>query len=280
VNISNKKTVGRISGLGIAVGYLGTVFSVLVAYYIGSVYGYETLFGIKLIFILTAALYFLIALVGFYYLKELSAVKITKEHFKTALHRVISTLKSIKKFKHLWLFLLASFLYVDGANTAIIFLYLYARDQLGLSLAQFFPLYIAMAITASIGALIFGKLTDKFGHKRTLVFVLFLWTIIILMLYLKTNYTTFIITGLAGGALLGAIWTITRPLLLELAPKANVAELLGYQGLTEKFSGVLGPFFFGLVSVTFGFRPALLIVIALFLAGATVLRFVKTGGAR
>ncbi|MCK4521705.1 MAG: MFS transporter, partial [Nanoarchaeota archaeon] len=137
-------------------------------------------------------------------------------------------------------------------------------------------LYIVMAVASGIGALFFGKLTDKLGHKKTLTSVLFLWIIIIIMLYLKTTYTTFLIAGILGGALLGGIWTITRPLLIELAPKTQVAELLGYQGLTEKFGGVVGPFLFGTIAVVIGFRQALLVVIALFLAGMIVLRFVKT----
>jgi len=76
--------------------------------------------------------------------------------------------------------------------------------------------------------------------------------------------------------LLGATWTITRPLLVELAPKTKIAELFGYQGLTEKFSGVIGPALFGLIAVTLGFRQALLVVIGLFLLGGIVLWFVKT----
>ena len=97
-----------------------------------------------------------------------------------------------------------------------------------------------------------------------------------LILYLKTTYATFVFTAVLGGALLGGIWTITRPLLIAIAPQKKIAELLGYQGLTEKFSGVIGPVTFGLIAVAVGFRQALLVVIALFLLGAFVLRFVKS----
>ncbi len=276
VNISNKKNRGWISGLGTATGYVGAIFAICAAYTIGRFYGYESISGIKVIFISTALLYLGFSLFTFVLIKEPAKTKINKQHLKIAFKRVIYTIRSIKKFKQVWLFLLASFLFVDGANTAIMFLYLYARDQIGLTLVQFFPMYILMAVAAGIGALVFGKLTDRLGHKKTLTFVLFLWTVIILMLYLKTNYTTFIIVGIMGGALLGAIWTITRPILISLAPKDKIAELLGYQGLTEKFSGVIGPFLFGAIAVAAGFRQALLVVIGLFLAGAVVLRFVKT----
>jgi UMF1 family MFS transporter len=275
VNISTKRNIGWISGLGTGIGYLGTVFSVALAYLIGAFYGYETIQGIKIIFVLAALLFFCFSLFTFAFVKEPSRIKIKKRHFKEAFKRVVFTLKGIKKFKSVWLFLLASFLYVDAANTAIIFLYLYARDQLGLQLVQFLPLYVVMAVASCGGAIAFGRITDKLGHKRTLTIVLFLWVVVIFILYLKTVYATFVLVGILGGALLGATWTISRPMLVQLAPKTKIAELLGYQGLTEKFGGIIGPFLFGLIATTLGFKQALLVVIALFLAGAIVLRFVK-----
>jgi UMF1 family MFS transporter len=274
-NISTPKNRGWISGLGTAVGYLGTVFSVAVAFVVASIYGSESIQGIAIVFVLTAVLFFCFSLFTFMFVKERSKTRIRKEHFRKAFKSVIHTLRNIKKFKFVWLFLLASFLYTDGANTAIIFLFLFGRDQIGLSLQQFLPIYVVMALASGLGALGFGKLTDKLGHKKTLNIVLFLWVVVIGILFYKTNYTTFLLTGILGGALLGGIWTITRPILMQLAPKDKLAELFGYQGLTEKFSGVIGPPLFGFIAVAAGFKQALLLIIALFLLGALVLAFVK-----
>ena len=275
VNISTKRNVGFISGIGTAVGYLGTVFSVGIAYFIGSIYGFESVKGIAIVFMLVALSYFGFSLFTFFLVKEPAKTRIKKQHLKKAFTSVIFTFKNIKKLRNVWLFLLSSFLYVDAASTAIIFLFLYARDQLGFTIPQFLPLYVFMALAGFLGSLIFGKITDKIGHKKSLLIVLFSWVLIILLLYFKTTYIIFIIVGLLGGALLGAIWTITRPMLIQLAPKKKVAELLGYQGLTEKFSGVIGPALFGFVAVEIGFKEALLIIIILFLLGGTVLSFVK-----
>jgi len=275
VDLSTKENIGRISGIGTAVGYIGTLLAIAMAYLVGLRYGFETETGIKIIFILVALLFLGFSLFTFILVKESSKIKIKKSHFKQALKNVISTIKGIKKYKTVWLFLLASFLYMDAANTSIIFLFLFARDQLNLSLVQFFPVYILMAISAAIGSLSFGKITDKIGHKKTLNIILLSWIIVIGILFFKTTYSTFILVGIFGGALLGGIWTVARPLLVELAPKAKVAELFGYHGLTRKFSGIIGPVLFGAVAVTVGFREALLVVIVLFLLGAFVLRFVK-----
>ncbi len=275
VDLSQRKNRGWISGIGTAIGYLGTIFSVIIAYFVGSFYGYESIPGIQLIFILTAVLYLGFSFFTFFLVPEISSRTIQKKHLKEAFNRVISTIKEIKKFKSIWIFLLASFLYMDAANTAIIFLFLYAKDQIGLSLVQFLPIYLLMAITAGIGSIFFGKLTDKLGHRKTLNLVLFLWIAITLILYIKTTYVTFLIVGMLGGAFLGALWTITRPILVELAPEEKIAELFGYQGLTEKFSGVIGPALFGYIAVALGFQQALLVVVALFILGGLAFSFVK-----
>lgn len=275
VNLSNKKNIGIISGIGTAVGYLGTILSVGVAFIIGLYYGYESIKGIQIVFIVTAVLFFSFSLFTFAFVKEKSGFRLFKPPLKQAFRNVVYTIKKFRKFKFIWLFLLASFLYTDGANTAIIFLFLFGRDQIGLSLAQFLPIYVLMALASAVGAIIFGKITDKFGHKRTLNLILFFWVIVILALYLKTNYTTFLAAGILGGALLGGIWTTTRPILVSLTPRSKIAELFGYQGLTEKFSGVIGPVLFGFIATAMGFKQALLVVIVLFLLGALVLKFVK-----
>lgn len=275
VNLSTPKNIGWISGIGTAVGYLGTIFSVGIAYLIGLYYGYESIKGIQIVFILTALLFFLFSLFTFFLVKEKSKEKIKKWYFKEAFRRVLFTIKNIREFRFIWLFLLASFLYTDGANTVIIFLFLFGRDQIGLSLAQFLPIYVIMALASAAGAICSGKLADRFGHKKTLNLILILWVIVILILYFKTNYTTFLAAGILGGALLGGIWTTTRPILVDLAPKKKIAELFGYQGLTEKFSGVIGPALFGFIAVYIGFKQALLVVIVMFILGALALKFVR-----
>jgi len=275
VHISTKRNIGRVSGFGTAIGYLGTIFSVIVAFIIGSIYGFESIIGIKHVFVWTAVLFFLFSLFMFFLVKHPSKTKFKKIHFVKSFRNVIFTIKNIKKYKYIWIFLLASFLYSDAAHTVIIFLYLYAREQLGMKLIEFLPLYAMMSLSAVFGSIFFGNLADKFDHKKTLSTVLFFWVIVIFGLYLKTTTTTFVLASIFGGALLGGIWTTTRPVLVDLAPRKKIAELFGYQGLAHKFSGVIGPFLFGAVAVFAGFRQALLVVIGMFLAGAVTLSYIK-----
>jgi len=276
-SVSTKKNIARVSGYGVALGYLGAVLNLIMAFVILNYFGWDAKQGVQAIFPATAIFYILFSIPFFILVKE-KASKIRKPIFfyiKTALRQLIFTFKNIKRQSSLWFFLLASFLYTDGMNTAIIFLYLYGRETLSITIKQFFPIFALMAVASSLGALLFGKFGDKFGHKKTLITILYIWIAIILLLIIKTNLLNYMIAGVIGGAALGGAWTLTRPMLIDLAPKHKIAELFGFQGLTEKFSGVIGPILFGFLVVKYDYFVALSSLVVFFVLGLVLLIKVK-----
>lgn len=276
-NIATGKNIARVSGYGVAFGYVGTILSLIMAFLILNHFGWESMQSIQAIFPATAVFYFLFSLFFFILVKE-NVRKVTKPVFsyiKTALNELVFTFKNIKKQSNLWTFLIASFLYTDGMNTAIVFLYLYGRETLGITVKQFFPLFALMAFASVIGALLFGRFGDKLGHKKTLITIIYIWIAIILLLIIQTNFVNYMIAGIVGGAALGGAWTITRPMLVDLAPKQKLAELFGFQGLTEKFSGVIGPIVFGFLVVSFNYTIALTSLLVFFVLGLVLLSKVK-----
>ena len=275
--ISVQKNIARVSGYGVAFGYVGTILSLVMAFLILNFSGWEGKQSTQLIFPAIAAFYLLFSLFFFALVKEhvKKAAKPVFSYIKEAFRQLIFTFRNVKKQSSLWLFLAASFLYTDGMNTAIIFLYLYGRETIGITIKQFFPIFALMAFASAIGALLFGKIGDKLGHKKTLVVILCIWIAIILLLVLKTNLSNYIIAGIVGGAALGGSWTLTRPMLVDLAPKHKLAELFGFQGLTEKFSGVIGPIVFGFLVVNFNYSAALASLLVFFVLGLILLLRVK-----
>ncbi len=224
----------------------------------------------------TALFYLAFSLIVFILVKDraIKAAISLKSTIKNAFFQLKGTISSLHKYKGLLPFLISSFIYTDAMNTVILFLYLYAREQIKLPLISFFYLYALFAFTAIIGSLIFGKISDSIGPKRTLVIVVLIWTAVILLLIKASTITSFIIAGCIGGAVLGAVWAVTRPMLVKLSPRKKIAQLFGFQGLTEKFSGVIGPIIFGFVVVRFNYQSALFVLIGLFALALLFLYFV------
>lgn len=276
MDISTNKNRGKISGYGVALGYLGAILSLAMAYIILTIFGFESKTGIKAIFPSTAIFFLLFSLITFSFVKDKvkKATISIKDNITKAFFQIKDTITKLPKYKGLLPFLIASFLYTDGMNTVILFLYLYAREQIKLALINFFYFYALFALAAIIGSLIFGKISDKIGPKRTLIALVIIWAFIILLLMKVSNITTFTIAGCLGGAALGAVWTVTRPMLVKLSPKNKIAQLFGFQGLTEKFSGVLGPIIFGFVVIKANYQTALFVLLAFFALGLLFLLFV------
>jgi len=274
--IAKQSEYGRVSGMGTAFGYLGTVLSVGMALLIIYVFGDSSLGTIRILFIASAAFFLINSIYPFFVLRDPVRRNVSfKNAAKTSIKEITDTLTNVRKYKYLWFFLIASLLYVDGLNTVIVFLFLFGQSEFGLTLVNFLPLLAIMGVTAFLGSLIFGKLTDIIGPKHTLITALILWITMIIALILDTSMFTYILSGLLGGALLGGIWTATRPMLIELAPKHKIAELFGFQGLTEKFGAAIGPAIFGYLAVTYNYDVALGSVLLFFIAGLALLVQVK-----
>ncbi|MFC1800569.1 MFS transporter [Nanoarchaeota archaeon] len=273
VDISNKKNIGAISGYGTALGYVGTILSLIMAYFLLNRYGWDTKLGTQAMFPATAAFFLLFSLVTFIMLKDKKKSKIKLgQATRKAFSEVKSTFTQIRKYKGLLTFLIASFIYNDGMNTAILFLYLYGREQVGLSMMHFFYVYSIMAVAAVFGSLIFGKLNDRIGPKKSLTLALVIWISVVMFLMNVSNVVSFLIAGSLGGAVLGAVWTVNRPMLVKLSPRHKIAEMFGFEGMTQKFSGVIGPILFGFLVVRFGYQSALISLLFFFSVGLLVLQ--------
>ncbi|MBW2974546.1 MFS transporter [Candidatus Woesearchaeota archaeon] len=276
VDISTSKNRGKISGYGVALGYVGAILSLGMAYAILSIYGWNSLAGIKAIFPATALFFLSFSLITFTLVKDRTKKNGTSlgKNLKKAFLQIKDTIKKLPRYEGVLPFLIASFLYTDGMNTVILFLYLYAREQIKLPLINFLYFYALFALAAIIGSLIFGKISDRIKPKKTLMLLLIIWAFIILLLIRVSNLATFIIAGCMGGVALGAVWTVTRPMLVKLSPKNKIAQLFGFQGMTEKFSGVLGPIIFGFIVVRASYQAALIVLLSFFALGFIFLMFV------
>jgi UMF1 family MFS transporter len=170
--------------------------------------------------------------------------------------------------------LLSQFFYANAINAVIVFLFLFARQQIQLSVQAFFVVYTIQSFGAVAGSYLSGRWVDRWGSKKVLFWSGIAWILVIALLIFVTNLAMFIIAGALGGAALGAVWTAQRPKLVEMVSKAKVGQFFGFLELTNKFSGVLGPIIFGALAKFVSYPSAMLSLMVFFLFGLFFLRFV------
>jgi UMF1 family MFS transporter len=166
--------------------------------------------------------------------------------------QTLRTLREGDRYPGLIRFLIGRMFYTDAINTVIAMMTLYATNIVvshgqtakdGEHVAQ---LVLMGAITFAIpGGLIWGRIVDRVGPRRTLNMVLYLWfatftlTSVSGLLGLPV-FTLWIVSAMAGVAI-GGTWAADRPLMLRLTPPDRVGEFYGLYGMVGRFSAVTGP---------------------------------------
>ncbi|MDQ5857325.1 MAG: MFS transporter, partial [Acidobacteriota bacterium] len=194
---------GRLSGLGTALGYVGSIAGVLlVTPIVSGKWTFGGLAGRQAAFLPTAALFLLFSLPLFFFCHD-HVPKPRSERprvrFREIAAKVAEAFRETKKYPGLRRLLLASYLYQDALGTAIAFMALYAVKVLGLAKGEEAKLFVALTVPAVIGSYLAGLASDRFGPRRTLVLVLWGWVAGLLAIALAPTLGAF----WAAGALLG-----------------------------------------------------------------------------
>lgn len=278
-----EKDYNKVSSYGYAVGYIGSLVSVLMVFPLKDNY--------NLLFLITALFFLVFSLPLFVFLKEKKKEIVESTgglgNIAYGFKKVFDTIKNINKYKNLRNYLVAYFLYIDSVNTIIFFSGIYAKKSLNFETIELAIFFILVQLTAMIGSLIFAKLGDTLGIKKSIIINILFWIVILIFIYLfvevdsyfiinnfKIHY--FFIVGGFAGLFLGSTQSLSRTLMTELTPFEIKTELFGFYSLFEKTSTLIGPLTFGLISwLTGSQKLAIFSLTGFFLLGLWMLNYVK-----
>jgi UMF1 family MFS transporter len=167
-SISTKENSGRTSGFGTALGYLGSIFGMIMVlpFNEGSIFGLVVPFikggGRANTFIPSGLLFGLFALpvIFMFWVKKRTHTNITDVK-GSGLRAIWQTLKDSKNHPGILRFLVADFLFNDGIQTAIIFMGIFAVKVMGLTDRVMTGFFIISTIGSVAGGFLFGYLSVK-----------------------------------------------------------------------------------------------------------------------
>lgn len=265
---------GRVSARGFAVGYAGSIISLLTALLLINK-GH-----VNFTWPMVAAFFAIFSLPAFLFLPEDRGDRI--RIYDAAVNGFTYTWKTFKKIwsaKEQRKFLIAYLLYEDGVNTVIVFSSIFAATTLNFTPAELIAVYIIVQTAALAGAFLMAKPTDYWGPRNVVSLSLCLWIAVSAAAFFVYEKAHFLVVASIAGLGLGTVQAASRAFYTQFIPKGQESEYFGVYSLAGKSSAVIGPLVFGYLSSTFGSqRPAVLFVAVFFLTGLIIIRTVKGGG--
>jgi len=276
--ITSERSYGRVSGYGFAMGYAGSLITLLVTFPLyRNGFIAANLCSIRVSFILAALFFAVFALPIFLFLPDQQrTTKFRFEFFRIGFQRLKSTFHEFTRYRNVAKFLLSYFLYIDGINTIIIFSSIFARQSLNFDVWEIIIFFAVVQTSAMIGSIFFGIIADHYGRKKTLTITLLLWLAVIAVVYFVVSKAVFYVVGVVAGIALGSSQSTSRSLMSELTPMDKKTEFFGFYSFFGKASAILGPFVFGVLSSFLNQRIAILSVGIFILAGLLLLQIVNT----
>ena len=275
-DVSTIETRGRISGLGVAVGYLGSFIAVATGLFLLEPYGYAVLFRTQ------AALFLLFALPAFVFIKERprNVLGGVPPAASQSLRRLVEAWRQTRRYEGVTRFLVARFFYTDAMNTVFIFVAIFAKTEMGFTDRETDMLAIVGIITALIGAVTAGRLTDLIGPRKTLHGALYLWMIgIALAVVVGITGATRLgwMIGAIGGAGLGATAATDRVYMTRISPPRHLGEFYGLYAVVGRFATLIGPLVWALIVDGLGLGRVVAIgsLLLFFVAGRIILQKVS-----
>jgi len=287
-DITEKKRMHWVSTNGYAWGYIGSVVPfllVMAVIFYGMHANRSTVMPplhAKIGFIIVGIWWLILSLPILRNVNQKYYVKVSKHPLKDSISRLIETFMHIKGYKHVFMFLIAYFFYIDGVDTIISMATAYGVD-IGLNSVMLILAILMIQIVAFPFAIFYGKWADKFNAKNMLFTGIVVYCVITLTAFflpliesLKSKTILFWILAFLVATSMGGVQALSRSYFGRLIPAERSAEFFGFYNIFGKFAAILGPFLVGVTGRISGHtRYGVLSLFILFVAGAFFLNKVK-----
>jgi len=275
-DIAPPDRIGRISGYGWALGYVGALLALLIAL-VTLVqpeipwFGFSRVDGenIRATNLLAAGWFALFSLPILIWVKEdKSQVSRSGRLLSNTLTQLLESFHQIRQYRQVVKFLVARLLYNDGLVTIFAFAGIYAASTFGFETRDILIFGIVLNVTSGIGAFLMGHLDDRLGGKITIQVTLVGLMVATLIAIVAPDRFWFWVAGIIVGIFVGPNQSASRSLMGRFVPPDKENEFFGFFAFSGKLTAFLGPFFFGVLTHQFGSqRAGISIVLLLFMVG-------------
>jgi len=247
--VSTPRTIGRVSGLGWGFGYLGGIVA-LILVVIAQAFDF---FGLPLdnglpfrVIALGCAVWTVVfAIPIFLNVPEArpAAGRERVSFFRSYVVLARDVVGLFRTARQTFWFLLAAAVYRDGLAGVFTFGAILASVAFGFSASEVIIFGIAANLIAGVSTILAGRLDDRFGARRVILFALAGLSVsgVLVFLLEPAGVIVFWIFGLALTAFVGPVQAASRSLLARVTPAGREGEIFGLYATTGRAASFLAP---------------------------------------
>ncbi|MGL3807027.1 MFS transporter [Paeniglutamicibacter sp. R2-26] len=251
--ISTPATIGKVSGFGWGMGYLGGIVALAIVLFtlVTPVFPWagaseENALNLRLVALFSAVWFMGFGLPVLFAVPEIPGTAggprfTVLQSYKELWRRVVALARTDR---HTVYFLLSSAVFRDGLAAVFTFGGVIAAGTFGFPLTQVIIFAIVGNVVAAVGAMLGGWLDDKVGPKNVIVASLIGLVAAGLGVFLSPDATGFWIFGLMLCLFVGPAQSSSRAFLARLAPAGQEGELFGLYATTGRAVSFLAPALF------------------------------------
>lgn len=276
--IASSEKIGRISGYGWGLGYVGGLLCMAIAL-VGFVQPEVPWFGlskeagwnVRATNLLVAG-WFLAFSIPFFLNVPEKAVPGGSTDVRGAFRALAQTVRDIRRYRDIVRFLVAHLIYNDGLVTVFAFGAIYAAGTFGMTIADVILFGVVLNVASGLGAIGFGFVDDKIGGKNAvLVSLVGLIAAAAIAVWAPTR-DWFWVAGVLIGIFVGPNQSSSRSLLGRFVPERHQTEFFGLYAFSGKAAAFLGPLLLGAATTAFASqRAGMATVIVFFVIGGAVM---------
>lgn len=279
VDVTPEEKMDEVSARGFGLGYIGSTIPFIISIAIillasKDVIPLSATVASKLAFVITGIWWFTFTIPMLKNVVQIHAIEREPRILASSFRRLGETFKEIKKYRTVFIFLLAYFFYIDGVGTIISMSTAYGTD-LGIEATDLLIVLFVTQVVAAPFAILYGRLAKRFSVKTMLYVGIFVYIIVCIYAFFLSTTLDFWILAMLVATSQGGIQALSRSYFAQLVPKEKSNEFFGFYNIFGKFASVMGPLLLAVTATLTGSSAyGVFSLVILFIIGGILLTLV------
>jgi len=250
--IARPEEIGRISGIGWAIGSAGGIAALVVILPLIILTKSNQLM-IRLSLVITAVFYVAAALPLFLTVRERAQrqkLPAGDTVLTLGFRRLLSTFREARRFREFIKFFVAYLVYNDGIIMMLDFAAIIGAVLFGMQQQALIVFFMLVQATNVGGAYVFGRMADRTSSKRALLLSLGILVVAILWLRFNGSLPLYFVIGAVAGVGMAGAQAVSRSMVGAISPGGKSAEFYGFFAMVGRTSSFIGPALYGWIAAT------------------------------